>query len=106
MRKRLLSILLALTMTLGLAGCAADSSSEKTTAAADYSTEIFGKDAVTVYITASQEDWDYLLENATSKPYISADVEIDGVTYEDVGIKTKGNTSLTQLPTPGDAVTA
>ena len=98
MRKRLLSILLALTMTLGLAGCATDSTDDKTaTADANYSTEIFGKDVITINITSSEEDWDYLIENATSKPYISADVEIDGVTYEDVGIKTKGNTSLTQV---------
>ncbi|NCC67972.1 MAG: hypothetical protein EOM14_07220 [Clostridia bacterium] len=94
MPKKFLSVLLALLMTVGLAGCAVNSTGEKTAA---YSTEIFGKDVITVNITASDEDWEYLMENATSKPYISADVEIDGVTYEDVGIKTKGNTSLTQV---------
>jgi len=100
MQKRLLAILLALVMTIGLAGYAANG---KVTAAsaADYSTEIFGKDVITVHITASDEDWEYLMENATSKPYISADVEIDGVTFEDVGIKTKGNTSLTQVANSG-----
>ncbi|MEA4964557.1 MAG: CotH kinase family protein [Oscillospiraceae bacterium] len=115
MRKRLLSVLLALTITLGFTGCAVNPTSDETSTAdadysavnstsdeasaadADYSTEIFGKDIITINITASEEDWDYLIENATSKPYISADVEIDGVTYDDVGIKTKGNTSLTQV---------
>ena len=48
MRKRLLSILLALTLTLGLAGCAANLNDGETSAAdADYSTEIFGKDVIT-----------------------------------------------------------
>ncbi|MEA4816384.1 MAG: CotH kinase family protein [Lachnospiraceae bacterium] len=102
MQKKLLSILLALTMTFGLAGCAVNSNDgETSTAEADYSTEIFGKDVITINITTSEEDWDYLTENATSKPYISADVEIDGLTYEDVGIKTKGNTSLTQVANSG-----
>lgn len=94
MRKRLLPVLLALTLILGMTGCAANSTGSETAA---YSEEIFGKDVITINITASDEDWEYLMENATSKPYISADVEIDGVTYEDVGIKTKGNTSLTQV---------
>lgn len=102
MRKRLLSILFALIMTLGLVGCATNSNNEETSAAdADYSTEIFGKDIITINIATSEEDWDYLIENATSKPYISPDVEIDGVTYADVGIKTKGNTSLTQVANSG-----
>ncbi len=86
----------------GLAGCAANSSDgETSTADSDYSTEIFGIDVITINITTSEENWDYLIQNAISKPDISADVEIDGVTYENVGIKTKGNTSLTQVANSG-----
>ena len=85
-------------MVFALAGCAANSNSDEASSAnAEYATKLFGEDVITINITTSEEDWDYLIENATSKPYISADVEIDGVTYEDVGIKTKGNTSLTQV---------
>ena len=102
MKNRLLSIFLALAMVFALAGCAASSNNEETsTANAEYTTKLFGEDVITINITTSEEDWDYLIENATSKPYISADVEIDGVTYEDVGIKTKGNTSLTQVANSG-----
>ncbi|MEA4824934.1 MAG: CotH kinase family protein [Clostridiaceae bacterium] len=98
MRKRFLSIFLAFTVMFGLVGCAVSSSDgETSTADADYSTEIFGKNVITINITTKEEDWDYLIENATSKPYINADVEIDGVTFTDVGIKTKGNTTLTQV---------
>ena len=89
-------------MVFALAGCAASSNNEETsTANTEYTSKLFGEDVITINITTSEEDWDYLIENATSKPYISADVEIDGVTYEDVGIKTKGNTSLTQVANSG-----
>ncbi|SMC70079.1 CotH protein [Papillibacter cinnamivorans DSM 12816] len=105
MKRRVLSFLTAIAVLAGLAGCSSGSSGGQATAAAsgegDYETEIFGKDVITVNITASQEDWDSLMENAVSKPYISADVEINGVTFKDVGIKTKGNTTLTQVAASG-----
>lgn len=108
MRIRFFSILLVMAMVVGLAGCSTppaeeENSADNGTAAsvADYSTEIFGKSVVTINITVDTEDWQYLMDNATSKPYISADIEIDGVTFENVGIKTKGNTSLTQVANTG-----
>lgn len=73
--------------------------SAQTTAssAADYETAVFGKDVLTVNITADKDKWTEFLENAGSKPWIQCDIDIDGETYKDVGIKTKGNTSLQQL---------
>lgn len=105
MKRRVLSFLTAIAILAGLAGCSSGSfggqASASVTGEEDYETEIFGKDVITVNITASQEDWDSLMENAVSKPYISADVEINGVTFKDVGIKTKGNTTLTQVSASG-----
>ena len=100
MRARFLSLLLIVAIVAGLAGCGAvkNNSASET---ADYSTKIFGKDVITINITASEEDWQNLMDNATTKPTISADVDIDGVTYKDVGVKTKGNTSLTQVANSG-----
>ena len=73
--------------------------SAQTTAssAADYETAVFGKDVLTVNITADKDKWTEFLENAGSKPWIQCDIDIDGETCKDVGIKTKGNTSLQQL---------
>lgn len=65
--------------------------------APEYTEKLFSKDVIKIEITASEEDWTYLMENATSKPYISADVTIDGALFGNVGVKTKGNTSLTQV---------
>lgn len=100
--KKMLSSLLVLTITLALTSCTINSNNNvESTTDADYITEIFGKEVITINITTEKEDWEYLIENATSKPYISANVEIEGVTFENVGIKTKGNTSLTQVANSG-----
>ena len=64
---------------------------------ADYDTAVFGKDVLTINITADKDKWEEFLKNAGSKPWIQCDIDIDGETYKDVGIKTKGNTSLQQL---------
>ena len=71
------------------------------TSDAYYEDEIFGNDIITINITAEAEDWAYLMENAIDKPYISADVIIDGVVFEDVGIKTKGNSTLSETISMG-----
>ncbi|MDE6088788.1 MAG: CotH kinase family protein, partial [Oscillospiraceae bacterium] len=48
-------------------------------------------------INIISDEWDSLMQNATSKPWVSCDIEIDGERFENVGIKTKGNTSLSQI---------
>lgn len=97
MKKRLIALLLVITVLVSLAACGTKDISTKSDSADDYSTELFGDDVITVEITADEDDWDSLMENATSKPTISADVTINGETYDDVAIKTKGNTSLQQV---------
>ncbi len=43
------------------------------------------------------DDWESLLENATSEEYSAANVTIDGETVKNVGIRAKGNTSLSTV---------
>ncbi|MCR5268055.1 MAG: CotH kinase family protein [Lachnospiraceae bacterium] len=43
------------------------------------------------------DDWDAFLAQATSEEYVNADVTIDGETVKNVGIRGKGNTSLTTV---------
>lgn len=95
MRKRILALLLVLTMLCSLAACGKTESESDSNS--DYSTALFGSDVITVDITADQDEWDNMIENASSKPTISADVKINGEAYKDVSIKTKGNTSLQQV---------
>lgn len=43
------------------------------------------------------DDWDELINNATSEEYYTAAVVIDGESYKNVGIRAKGNTSLSTV---------
>lgn len=42
-------------------------------------------------------DWDELIASATGEEYYAADVVIDGESYKNVGIRAKGNTSLSTV---------
>ncbi len=92
--KKLCALFLAVAMTLSLAACGTSGSSADKN---DYATSLFGGEVMTVDITVNAEAWASLLENATSKPTVDATVAINGETYKNVAVKTKGNTSLTQV---------
>ena len=67
----------------------------KDTAGEEYPTKIFGKEIINIEISADEDDWNEMIENKMSKPYISCNVKIDGHEFADVGIRPKGNSSLT-----------
>lgn len=46
-------------------------------------------------------DWDDMIDNAASEEYYTANVVIDGESYKNVGIRTKGNTSLSTVAALG-----
>jgi len=50
-----------------------------------------------VQIVADEADWANMLENATAEEYIVATVIINGVKINNVGIRPKGNSSLSQV---------
>lgn len=62
-----------------------------------YEQALFGTDLITVDIQIAQDDWQDMLENALEEEYHVANVTINGQTFENVGIRTKGNTSLSQV---------
>ncbi len=63
-----------------------------------YETELFDKNQVmTVDILMDDDSWNEMLERALEEQYYRCDVVINGVTYYNVGIRPKGNTSLTQI---------
>lgn len=62
-----------------------------------YESTLFGTNLITVDIQMDADDWQDMLDNALSETYYAADVTIDGQTFENVGIRPKGNTSLTQV---------
>ncbi len=50
-----------------------------------------------VDITVNESDWQSLLDNPLAEKYVEATIEIDGTTLENVGLRTKGNSSLTSV---------
>lgn len=48
-------------------------------------------------ISVDGEDWQEMLDNALSEEYISCDLTVNGTTYYNVGVRPKGNTSLTTV---------
>ena len=48
-------------------------------------------------IAVDEDDWQEMLDNALAEEYISCDLTINGTTYSHVGVRPKGNTSLSTV---------
>lgn len=63
-----------------------------------YSEQLFDETKVSsINIELSDEDWQDMLENPLDEEYKCGNITINGETIYNVGIRTKGNTSLTQV---------
>lgn len=63
-----------------------------------YTESLFSTDYVhTLDIVVKESDWENMLENALEKEYISCSVVIDGESLKNVGIRTKGNSTLSTI---------
>lgn len=62
-----------------------------------YESSLFGAEPVTVDIQMDADDWQEMLDNAINEEYYVCDVVINGQTFSNVGIRPKGNTSLSQV---------
>lgn len=94
----ILSITLALFLVIFLTYFAIQSSKKDEKTTLEYETQLFDKDQVmSVNIIMDEDKWKDMLENATKEEYYSCDIEINGTTYKNVGIRPKGNTSLSQV---------
>ncbi|AEY64560.1 CotH kinase family protein [Clostridium sp. BNL1100] len=64
----------------------------------EYVTKLFNKDKIiSIDIKADKKEWEDMLKNATSEEYIQCDATINGTTYKSVGIRPKGNSSLSMV---------
>ncbi|NLO38768.1 MAG: spore coat protein CotH [Ruminiclostridium sp.] len=63
----------------------------------EYATRIFGTDIISIEIIADETDWQEMLDNAISEKSIMADVVVNGTKIQNVSIRPKGNSSLTQV---------
>ncbi len=64
----------------------------------EYETKLFDTNEVmSVNIIMDETEWNSMLQNASSETYYQCDVEINGTMFYRVGIRPKGNTSLTTI---------
>lgn len=62
-----------------------------------YESKLFADEIAQIDITVDEDDWQSLLDNPLAKEYIRADVKINGELFSSVGLRTKGNSSLSQV---------
>ena len=69
----------------------------------EYEEELFNTDEIiSIDILMDDEEWEKMLSNALSEEYYECDVVVNGETFENVGIRPKGNTSLSSIATDPD----
>lgn len=69
----------------------------------EYESKLFDRDQIiSVDIQMDEKDWQELLSRAIEENYYACDVNINGTAFYDVGIRTKGNTSLTSIANDPD----
>lgn len=70
----------------------------------EYESVLFDTDKVLdINIRIDEDDWQTMLDNAINEEYVSCDVEIGGKTFTNVGIRPKGNTSLSSIVSDPDS---
>ncbi len=94
-----------MTLSLALAGVMATidmstveaNATEKTTQP-EYITNLFNKDDIMeIDIDIDEKLWNELADNAMEEEYYSANITINGEIYYNVGLRAKGNTTLSQI---------
>lgn len=97
-RFAILGIVLALVLSLLLVYAPDVFPIESSSVSLGYETKLFDKTKVmTIDIQMPEGDFDSMLENALSETYYPCDIVINGTIFHNVGIRPKGNTSLTQV---------
>lgn len=87
-------IILSLLGTVGFVYLANESGENKIV---DYEAKLFGEAILEIDIRVNEEEWQNLLNNPLAKEYIAGDLIINGTKFSTVGIRTKGNSSLSQV---------
>jgi len=90
-RTNIITILLAILLTAGNAGCS-NNIGEDT--ALQGNMPFYADRVVQVHIIMAEDDWEFTLKNALAEQYVKADLWYDGELIPDVAVRTKGNSSL------------
>lgn len=70
----------------------------------EYEKKLFDTDSIIeINILMDEDEWTAILTNASAEEYSACDVEINGQTFYRVGIRPKGNTSLSSIVSDPDS---
>lgn len=94
-----IGVILCLFIIAGMfSGCSSTKSNTVNTGETpEYAEKIFGADIISLEIVADDTQWQAMLDNAKAEEYIKVDVVVNGTEFKNVGIRPKGNSSLTQV---------
>jgi len=103
--KKLLAVVLSFAMSLGGAagGLTTAFAAAESVTKMEYESLFKGDNIIDVYVTITDEDWKSILESPLDKDYKSTTVTINGITIENVGFSTKGNSTLTSVAAMDDS---
>ena len=94
-------VALAMALASALCLCAAafsDISAAGSGISMEYEARLFDtSEIISVNILMDDSEWDAMLQNAAAEEYVRCDVEINGEVFYSVGIRPKGNMSLTSI---------
>ena len=62
----------------------------------EYQKKLFSSEVASIDIKVSGADWRDLIENASDKEWIAADIAINGEVFNGIGIRAKGNSSISK----------
>lgn len=94
----LMAVLVIFTLVYTYFPSALPVSATTDTVSMKYAGTLFDADAIlSVNIEMDEAQWEDMLENAVSETWYNCDVTVNGTSYKNVGIRPKGNTSLTQV---------
>lgn len=97
--------IIALLLCLALLACGGMVYAAQGASAQDpaYQNTLFGEEPVRIDIQADPQAWQDMLQNATEKIYVAAEVTVGGEVFSSVGVRPKGNSSLQQVASQKDS---
>lgn len=101
-----IAVITAVAMILSLFACGFFVYAANTfdnTKVTEYQRKMFGDEVASIDIQVDADEWQAMISNAQAKEWISADVIINGTRFGTVGIRTKGNSSLSMGSGMGDS---
>ena len=104
---KIASVIMAAAVILCLLACAFSQKLQavygNNAVAMEYESKLFDTDQIMdIDILMDEDDWNDMLENAISEEYYSCNVVVNGKTFYSVGIRPKGNTSLSSIANDPD----